>query len=163
MRVFIYGSPGVGKTTLALALNHSFGWPVHHLDTLFFNPDGSARDIDEAMFELEKLANTQDRIIEGNHGAAIDAIAARADRVVVLPLGRWRAVWRLLRSRVLRPASLADKGPGGGAPKLPLHLIRYTLQTHPDLEPHHLVRLKRATSAPVRAFKDPSQVVAWLS
>lgn len=163
MRVFIYGTPGAGKKTLALALHRRFGWQVYHLDTLFFHPDGRPCDIDKAMLALNALATGETWIIEGNHGAAIDTLASRANRVVVLRLGRWQSLWRLIRRRFLQPAALADKGPGGGPPALPLHLIRYAVLTHPHLEEHHLMRIKEATSGQLRVFKDPSQVADWLS
>ncbi|MEO0929748.1 MAG: AAA family ATPase [Pseudomonadota bacterium] len=36
MRVFVYGAPGAGKTTLALMLAKRLGCPLHHLDSIFF-------------------------------------------------------------------------------------------------------------------------------
>ncbi|MEM7710637.1 MAG: hypothetical protein AAF264_07795 [Pseudomonadota bacterium] len=161
MRVVIYDPPGAEKTTLVLSLGRRFGWPVHHLDAIFFDPGGAPRDRGAGAAEVERLARDPHWIIEGNHGAALEFAALRADRVVVLQLGPWAGLWRLLRHRVRPTPLLADKGPGGGRQVLPLHLVRCTLFVHPRLEPHHMAKIEASTSGEVRVFEHPRPAAAW--
>lgn len=92
MRVFVYGPPGAGKTTLALALGRRWGVPVHHLDRVFFHRGGAPVEWDVGAAETARLAAGEAWVIEGNHSAALEVVAARAQRVAVLRLGRWRSL-----------------------------------------------------------------------
>lgn len=163
MRVFIYGPPRAGKTTLALLLAEKIGSPVHHLDAIFFHPGGASRDLEIGAAEAAKLAQEECWLIDGNHGAALEAVASQADRVVVLKIGRWRSLLRLLRRRFWTPAVLSDKGPGGGRQTLPMHLVRYAFFVHPRLEPGHLAKIARAANGDVRTFEQSEAALAWFN
>ena len=161
MRVFIYGSPGAGKTTLALLLSKKLDLPVHHLDGIFFHPGGTSRDFNIGASEVAKLVQEEHWIIEGNHGVALEIVAPNADRIVVLKIGRWRGLLRLIIRRLRTPTILSDKGPGGGQQILPMHLVRYALFIHPQLEPHHLAKIAGAASGDVCTFEKPEAALAW--
>jgi len=163
MRVLIYGAPGAGKTSVALALSDRFDVPVHHLDAVFFNSDGTPRSRETSANKAAQLAAGERWIIEGNHGAALDAIAARADRIVLLKIGPMHGLLRQIKRRFWTPRRLAKTGPGGGPPTLPLHLVRYTLWVHPQLEPHHIAKIKNAATGDVRAFSRTKHAIAWLT
>lgn len=160
MRVFIYGPPGAGKTTLALRLAARFGWPVHHLDPLFFHADGAVRDRAAVVRDLEARVQGACWIIEGNHGAAIETVACRADRVIVLRISRLQGLWRLVRRRWWAPPELSNKGPGGGPQRLPGHLVRYTLFVHPGLAPQHLAKITRVARGGVSVYDDAEAALA---
>ncbi len=69
MRVFVYGPPGAGKTTLALRLGKALGIPVHHLDNHFHRGPDDHVPLNEAMTGLAPVIATADWVIEGNHVA----------------------------------------------------------------------------------------------
>ncbi|MEL6840802.1 MAG: hypothetical protein AAFP85_16055 [Pseudomonadota bacterium] len=161
MRVFVYGAPGAGKTTLALMLAKRLGCPLHHLDPIFFFSGGAPRRRSDALIEVERIVQGDTWIIDGNHGAAIVPVASKADRVVVLRVGRWRSLVRLLHRRFRVPVALANLGPGGGRQVLPLHLLRYALVVHPRLEPQHIKKITQSTLGVVRQYDDASHAVAW--
>lgn len=163
MRVFIYGAPGAGKTTLSLALAERFDLSVHHLDTVFFYPGGAPRDRQSGAGEAARLASGENWIIEGSHGAALEAVAARADRVILLRIGRWRGLSRLVCRRLWTPLLLSDKGPGGGPQILPFHLVRYTLLVHPRLEPLRIAQIDATATGEIRSFRGSKAAFDWFT
>lgn len=71
-KITIFGSPGSGKTTLAIKLGKSTGLPVFHLDKLLWGKEWVLRPRQDFIEDHQKLV-TQDRwIIEGTSGTTLD-------------------------------------------------------------------------------------------
>ncbi|MEM8822474.1 MAG: hypothetical protein AAGF30_02590 [Pseudomonadota bacterium] len=132
----------MGKTTLATALAQATGLPTIHLDTLFHTPPGSDRPRAQVLANLDHATAAPAWIAEGNHGASLDLCATRAAQIIILRIGPWCGLARLIRRRLTQ-----------GTP-LPLHLVRYVLSAHPKIEPHHLARLNALVSEPIEKFLD---------
>ncbi len=133
MRVFVYGPPGAGKTTLALRLGKGLGIPVHHLDTHFHRGPDDHVPIHEAMAGLAPVIATAEWVIEGNHAAALAGCAAAADHVIVLRVNRLVGFARLVRRRFARPTATSRATSSSGVQRLPWHLVWFVIALHPHM------------------------------
>ncbi len=97
MRLWLFGAPGSGKTTLARALSQRYGLPHQELDELFW--DAGWRIVPQPAFRgrIEAVAQGEGWVVDGNYTAAGPILSRHATGAiwVDLPL-------RVTYPRVLR-------------------------------------------------------------
>src|SRR4051812_36219413 len=93
-RIAIVGSPGAGKSPLALQLGALLGRPVLHLDRLYWRPGWVevAQDVFDA--QLEGLVGRNEWIIDGNYSRTLDIRLRRADAAIMLDFSRTLCLYR---------------------------------------------------------------------
>ncbi len=96
-RVAIIGSGGAGKSTLARLLGERSGLPVVHLDRHFWSAGWIEPAPDEWVRTVQRLADEDTWISDGNYGRTMEIRLARADVIVFLDFPRWRCIPRVLR------------------------------------------------------------------
>ncbi len=158
MKVFVYGPPGAGKTTLALRLGEASRIAVHHLDIHFHRGPDDHVPIDEAMAGLVAVIDGADWIVEGNHAAALAACATAADHVVVLDVNRFVGLARMVRRRFGRLDAASRATSSSGVPRLPWHLVWFALVTHPRMSPGNMAVIRRNARRRPLAL---GQAAAW--
>ncbi len=104
-RIRVVGNSGTGKTTLARAAAARLGVPHVELDDVFWGPDWTKRDPDEARADL--AARTAGGwVADGNWNSTRGELLDDADTVVWLDYPRrvvmWRVVTRTLRRGLRR-------------------------------------------------------------
>jgi adenylate kinase family enzyme len=89
-RTVIIGNSGSGKSYLARSLSDRFGYPVIHLDTLFWEPGGFnlKRPKEVVYAEIAGLVQGESWIVEGVFGELAQQFFARADYLIWLDLDR---------------------------------------------------------------------------
>lgn len=137
-RVMVVGCSGAGKSTFARRLADRTGFPVVHLDRLFWRPGWveSARPEFEAA-QREHLAPDGAWICDGNYGSTIPLRLALADTVVFLDEPRRVCLTRVLR-RLIRRAPRPDMT-DGCEERFDLPFLRYVWRFPTD----HRLRVVR--------------------
>ncbi|HEX3614905.1 MAG TPA: hypothetical protein VHU61_00080 [Solirubrobacteraceae bacterium] len=107
----IVGSGGAGKTTLANTLGAKLGLPVIHLDEHYWGPGWDPAPDEQWRQRVRELVGGERWIIDGNYSSTMDLRFARADTVIVIALGRWRCLARVLR-RWITNRGRAVQAPG---------------------------------------------------
>ena len=83
-RIIVIGCPGSGKSTFSRLLHDKTGLPVCHLDTLFWNSDGTT--VEKGLF-LNRLSEVLKRdawIIDGNYSSTLEMRLEACDTVFFL-------------------------------------------------------------------------------
>lgn len=97
MKVLLIGSPGAGKSTLALQLAEELQLPILHLDKLWHATDYSAAARERFRQEIEAFMASHDSwLIDGNYANRLPQRLAQADHVIWLDYSRWLCFYRVL-------------------------------------------------------------------
>jgi adenylate kinase family enzyme len=107
-RIYVVGSSGSGKTTIARQLAQALG--IHHLelDSLYHQADWT--EIPDAEFRMivAEAVEADGWVIDGNNRSVSDIIWARADTIAWFDLSR-AAVMRQLIWRTFRRAATREE------------------------------------------------------
>ena len=85
-RVAIIGCPGGGKSTLSRKLRDLTGLPLHHLDAIFWLPDGTSIPKEEFNQLQKAILETDEWIIDGNYSRTVDVRMEACDTVFLFDL-----------------------------------------------------------------------------
>ncbi|MBC7783249.1 MAG: hypothetical protein H7144_05365 [Burkholderiales bacterium] len=110
-RVAVVGSPGAGKSTLAVELGRRTELPVFHLDRMFWRPGWTPTSREEFRLTQERLVRTERWVIDGNYDSTLPIRMAAADTIIFLDLPTWICLARVIR-RSLSRAERNDMGEG---------------------------------------------------
>jgi adenylate kinase family enzyme len=112
-RLLIIGSPGAGKSTLAVEVARRTGLPLIHLDRLHWKPGWIESGKEEFDSKVSEAIAGPRWVIEGNYGRTLPLRLTRADTVVDLDLPRWQCVLGILRRALVhRGRTRSDMAPG---------------------------------------------------
>jgi adenylate kinase family enzyme len=95
-RINVTGNAGSGKTTLALQIGRRLDLPVHHLDSVVWQPRWKKTDPHTRRALEEQLTRRESWVIDG----VSKHIRERADLVVFLDLPRPKCVLRAMKRNV---------------------------------------------------------------
>ena len=110
------GNVGGGKTTLSRLLGDALGLPVHHVDSIQYQPGWERTPSAECDRRLDEVAASQSWVIDGfGSDGAIERRLSAADTVVFvdfpLLVHYWWTCKRQWRSRRRQRAELRDNCP----------------------------------------------------
>ena len=112
-RIMIVGNGGAGKSTLAQKIGQVLTLPVHHLDSLFWQP-GWVETEREVFIQKQQQILSNDRwVVDGNYSGTMDVRIASADTVILLDYSRWVCLWGVISRRIkYRNSTRPDVGEG---------------------------------------------------
>ena len=91
-RVVVIGSSGAGKSTFARRLGAATGFPVTHIDQLFWQPGWVQTPKPSYLEGLAAVVEEDCWIIEGVNASTLDLRLPRADLLIWLERGRRGAI-----------------------------------------------------------------------
>lgn len=95
-KIFIVGSPGSGKTTLATKLSKKLDIPHFDLDEIRFPAVGVKRPDQQAIPLVEKLTQKPSWIIEGVYILWIEGLIKKSNLVIWLDIPFYKAFYRVV-------------------------------------------------------------------
>jgi adenylate kinase family enzyme len=125
MRIMIYGRPGSGKSTFALALSEKLELPLHHLDRYFFTAGWMERNRQEFLAIQRALVNQNSWIIDGCSLQSLEMRYARADICIFMLYPRWLCILRLFTRMFTKNPAIQDRAEGCSE-TISWSLIKYT-------------------------------------
>ena len=165
-RIALVGSPGAGKSTLALQLGPLLDLPVQHLDRLFWRPGWVQADQDAFDAELARVVATDRWIIDGNYSRTLDVRLARADAAIMLDFPRALCLFRVLK-RIARYRGTVRPDLAPGCPEqLDFEFLRFVWDYPGRSRARVLERLRSFgethTFAHIRQPTEAGQLIARL-
>lgn len=94
-RIMIVGSPGAGKTTLALALGQRLGLSVHHLDRMFWHAGWKPVSPADRAAGLAAVLASGAYVLEGGYPESFPARLADCDTLIWLDISIFRRFCRV--------------------------------------------------------------------
>lgn len=95
-KIMIIGSPGAGKTTLAIKLSKKLNLPIIHLDQHGHTDQGevSQEDLD---IKIAQLVKQKSWVMDGHYNRTLAQRLPFADTVIFLDYSRWQCLWGVLK------------------------------------------------------------------
>ena len=170
-RIWLVGSGGAGKSTLAQAISTRLALPHTELDSLYWRPGWQPLDSAEFRAAVAAVVAQPRWVVCGNYSKASELVLARADTVIWLDYPLALIWWRLLKRTLRRAATREDLWDSGNRESWRNaffsrdSLLLYVLRTH---------RRRSATFARLMAsdehpnltwlrFTSPRAAEAWLA
>lgn len=85
-RVIVIGCPGSGKSFFARKLHKLIGYPIFHLDNLYWNSDRSVVPKEEFLSRHDEAMLGASWIIDGNYNSTMECRMSRCDTVFFFDL-----------------------------------------------------------------------------
>ncbi len=131
MKIFIFGPPGAGKSTLAFKLGSELDLAVFHIDHYFFKAPDIHIASAEAMLELKAALPKDKWIIEGNHGAVLPYLTEQADHVIILEASPLICLLRVVKRYYQKDTQLKKAISEGWEEKLSWQFTWFILRLFP--------------------------------
>ncbi|MEN3213974.1 AAA family ATPase [Methylorubrum populi] len=136
-KIVVLGNAGSGKSTLARTLGKELGYPVIHLDKLFWGPNWTKKDKNNFRTAVRDGISQSSWICEGNyHKQTFDIRLPLADLII------WLNTHRLICVRRVATRSLLNKPredlPSGCAERIDgafIDFIRYVWKFDQEVRP----------------------------
>lgn len=111
-KIMIFGRPGSGKSTFALALHKAIGIPLHHLDKHFYEANWVERDYKEFMEIQQSIVDQNKWIIDGNNTKSLELRYSHANLVLYFNYPRWLCYLRTFKRLFDKKAEIDDRALG---------------------------------------------------
>ena len=85
-KVIVIGCPGSGKTTFAIRLCDTLGFPLTHLDSIWHKADKTHISREEFDARLTEIISGDSWIIDGNYSRTIERRLAACDTVFLFDI-----------------------------------------------------------------------------
>lgn len=105
----IFGRPGSGKSTFALALHKTTKLPLHHLDKHFFTKNWVERDTQEFLKIQQSIVDTDCWIIDGNSIKSLELRYSKADLVLHFNYPKWICYFRVFKRIFAKNSEIDDR------------------------------------------------------
>ncbi len=125
-KIIILGSPGAGKSTFSFALAEKMGFPLYHLDQIFWRPGWVNIEKEEFDAAVAEVLKKDAWIIDGNYNRTIPMRLEACDTVFFLDYPRLVCFFGVIR-RVLGSYGKVRPDMADGCPeRFNLEFLRYT-------------------------------------
>ena len=125
-RILILGSPGSGKTTLAIRLGRVMDLRTIHLDAHFWKPGWISTPQSQWRTTVASLIQQDAWIMDGTYESSLDLRISAAESIILLESSRWTCLWGALKRRATVDDHHRPDAPSGQ--KLELAFLRYIWQ-----------------------------------
>ena len=122
-RILILGSPGSGKTTLAIQLSRVLDLTTIHLDAHFWKPGWIATPTSQWRTTVASLVQQDSWIMDGTYESSLDLRIPAAESILLIETSRLTCLWRALKRKATVDDHRRPDAPSGQ--KLDLAFLRY--------------------------------------
>ena len=107
-KIVIFGASGAGKSYMSRRIAELTGYPVYHLDAVFFQHGWVTVSEDEFIAHQREMMSGRTWIIDGNYKKTMEFRFAAADLVIFLDVNRFTRIWAAARRHGKKRPDLPD-------------------------------------------------------
>lgn len=128
-RIWVTGSPGSGKTTLANMIGGKLNIPVYYNDRIFWKENWQERPVNEQIEIAEKISEKDKWIYEGNRfgDCKKDGRYNRCDTIIFLNINRFICLYRFIRRFVKHRGTVRPDISDGCIENIDMNIVKYIL------------------------------------
>lgn len=166
-RILVAGTSGSGKTALATRIAAVLGIPHVEIDALYHGPNWTPRP--SFVEDVEALIVQPGWVTEWQYGQVRSQLAAAADAIVWLDLGRHRVMWQVARRTLRRRLRSEQLWNGNIEPPLRTfftndeHIVRWSWRTHDKTATRVASVLHERPELPAVRLASHAAARRWLS
>lgn len=130
-RIMVMGvSAGVGKSTFARKLGNKLDIEVHHLDTLYWEPEWVEASLEDFRARQKAIVTLDHWIIEGNYSHTYEIRAQNADTIIYLELPLIVCLYRVFKRWFLNIEKTRPDMGVGCKEKLDYKFVKFICTTY---------------------------------
>lgn len=99
-KIMIIGSNGAGKSTFSYRLAEKTGLPLTHIDQIYWHGKWEVTPREEFERKVEKIAQSDRWIIEGNNTRSLHQRLRYADAVIWFEFPPAQCVWNVIKREI---------------------------------------------------------------
>jgi adenylate kinase family enzyme len=162
-KILIIGSPGAGKSYLAVELGKVLSIPVIHLDKHFWQPGWERTAEDDWRDIVSELVARDKWIIDGNYHRTFDIRIPAADTIIYLDFNRFLSVWRIIK-RVMRYHNKTRPDMSEDCPdRIDFRFLKWAWNFPKDIKPENINYLNRyGSTRNVIVLRNSRQITNFL-
>ncbi|QVK21355.1 topology modulation protein [Mycoplasmatota bacterium] len=164
-KIWITGSSGAGKTTLANKLGSKLNIPVYHRDKITWKENWITRSEKEQIELVMGISNKDKWIFEGNRFTAsrVDGRLDNCDTLIYLDMNRFICFYRCLKRYLTHRNNPRCELPKGCKEEFTMEVAKYILFEYPRKKSQLKQFLKETTSfgKKVIILKGKREVKKW--
>ncbi len=128
-RIWITGSSGSGKTTIANIVGEKLDIPIYNSDKIFWQEDWQRRPRDEQIQITKTISNKEKWIYEGNRfdDCKSDGRLENCDTIIYLNINRFTCVYRFIKRYFKYKGTVRPDISDGCTEKIDFDVIKYIL------------------------------------
>lgn len=143
MKILILGPSGSGKSTLGRKLGEKHNLNIIHIDKIFWNKDWSMTDKEVFVKKLKAAIDLDNWVMDGNYGSWFYTERCdKADRIIFINYNRFKALYRIIKRRIMYNKKVRIDLPEGCIEKLDFEFIKYVIWIYPKKQRKYIKFLK---------------------
>lgn len=124
-KYLIIGSPGSGKTSLALKLSEKTKLPIYSLDQIFWKPGWQKVTQEEFISAIQQIRSLPPGIIEGCYPKIIELCLDMTEIVIYLDISRYKCINRMLFRTLTHLGRQRPNAPEGCLERFDKNFFKY--------------------------------------
>ncbi|MFP4187018.1 MAG: topology modulation protein [Acholeplasmataceae bacterium] len=163
MKIQIVGYSASGKSTFAKKLHEHYGFPLLHIDRVFFAPNWKKRDRAVVEQEVREFMEQDDWIIDGLYRYIAVERFRICDQLFIFDFNRFKCLFSAIARRIKYRKKQRDSIAEGCKERLTLSFLMWILFTGRKKNSRNLIKyFKEVYADKVIVFKNRRQIRAYL-
>lgn len=136
MRIWVTGSSGTGKSTLARKLAIKLDLPLVHLDQIYFDPGWAEPPDGRFEDRVNRSIQEPNWIIDGGFTSRLgDLVPSHATHVIYFDIPRWQCMWGVTQRIITQYGQVRPDSAPGCPERIDIDFLKWVWNYKRDVNP----------------------------